>query len=129
MPGSCDARRAPQRLPAALQPTCHPKPACACMPPLTRASARERNGEEKKITSQTPHHPILHPPTPHTPPQVDAMLKQAKVFRDNQAVETRVMDSNDLERERGITILSKARGLGLACLEAGLACLDGASEA
>ncbi|KAL4423835.1 hypothetical protein ABPG75_001136 [Micractinium tetrahymenae] len=38
---------------------------------------------------------------------VDAMLKQAKVFRDNQAVETRVMDSNDLERERGITILSK----------------------
>ncbi|EFN52322.1 hypothetical protein CHLNCDRAFT_36900 [Chlorella variabilis] len=38
---------------------------------------------------------------------VDAMLKQAKVFRENQAVETRIMDSNDLERERGITILSK----------------------
>lgn len=36
------------------------------------------------------------------------MLKQAKVFRENQSVETRVMDSNDLERERGITILSKA---------------------
>ena len=30
-----------------------------------------------------------------------------KVFRDNQAVQVRVMDSNDLERERGITILSK----------------------
>merc|ERR1711966_623131 len=38
---------------------------------------------------------------------VDSMLSQSKVFRDNQEVETRVMDSNDLERERGITILSK----------------------
>lgn len=38
---------------------------------------------------------------------VDAMLKQSKVFRANQTVETRIMDSNDLERERGITILSK----------------------
>ena len=35
------------------------------------------------------------------------MLKQAGVFRDNQQVAERVMDSNDLERERGITILSK----------------------
>jgi hypothetical protein len=40
---------------------------------------------------------------------VDAMLKQAKVFRDNQSVSIRIMDSNDLERERGITILSKVR--------------------
>ncbi|KAM7271424.1 hypothetical protein ACFE04_030638 [Oxalis oulophora] len=38
---------------------------------------------------------------------VDSMLKQAKVFRDNQHVQERIMDSNDLERERGITILSK----------------------
>ena len=38
---------------------------------------------------------------------VDAMLAQSNVFRDNQQVEERVMDSNDLERERGITILSK----------------------
>jgi GTP-binding protein len=38
---------------------------------------------------------------------VDAMLRQAKVFRANQALTERVMDSNDLERERGITILSK----------------------
>jgi GTP-binding protein len=38
---------------------------------------------------------------------VDAMLKQARIFRENQAVAERVMDSNDLERERGITILSK----------------------
>ena len=38
---------------------------------------------------------------------VDAMLAQSKVFRENEKVETRIMDSNDLERERGITILSK----------------------
>jgi GTP-binding protein len=38
---------------------------------------------------------------------VDAMLRQTGVFRDNEAVAERVMDSNDLERERGITILAK----------------------
>ncbi|MEJ2349636.1 MAG: GTP-binding protein [Anaerolineales bacterium] len=38
---------------------------------------------------------------------VDGLLKQARVFRDNQRVMERVMDSNDLERERGITILAK----------------------
>lgn len=38
---------------------------------------------------------------------VDAMLRQSGVFRDNEAVIERVMDSNDLEKERGITILSK----------------------
>jgi len=38
---------------------------------------------------------------------VDAMLRQSRVFRDNQQVPERVMDSNDLERERGITILAK----------------------
>lgn len=38
---------------------------------------------------------------------VDAMLKQSHIFRDNQIVQERVMDSNDLERERGITILAK----------------------
>jgi GTP-binding protein len=38
---------------------------------------------------------------------VDAMLKHAGVFRDNEAITERVMDSNDLEKERGITILSK----------------------
>jgi GTP-binding protein len=38
---------------------------------------------------------------------VDKMLRQAGVFRDNQQVQERVMDSNPLERERGITILSK----------------------
>ncbi|MCD8095985.1 MAG: translational GTPase TypA [Ruminococcus sp.] len=38
---------------------------------------------------------------------VDELLKQSGTFRENQNVEERVMDSNDLERERGITILSK----------------------
>ncbi|MDO4647499.1 MAG: translational GTPase TypA [Eubacteriales bacterium] len=38
---------------------------------------------------------------------VDQLLKQSGIFRDNQDVQERVMDSNDIERERGITILSK----------------------
>ena len=38
---------------------------------------------------------------------VDAMLKHAGVFRENEAITERVMDSNDLEKERGITILAK----------------------
>ena len=42
---------------------------------------------------------------------VDAMLKQSGIFRANEAVEDRVMDSNDLEKERGITILSKITGV------------------
>ncbi|MDE7401668.1 MAG: translational GTPase TypA [Clostridia bacterium] len=42
---------------------------------------------------------------------VDAMLKQSHTFRDNQAVEERVMDSGDIERERGITILAKNTSL------------------
>ncbi len=42
---------------------------------------------------------------------VDAMLKQSGIFRENEQVEERVMDSNDLERERGITILAKNTSL------------------
>ena len=38
---------------------------------------------------------------------IDNMLKQSGLFRDNQIVEERAMDSNDLEKERGITILAK----------------------
>ena len=38
---------------------------------------------------------------------VDCMLRQSGIFRDNEVVRERVLDSNDLERERGITILSK----------------------
>ena len=42
---------------------------------------------------------------------VDAMLKQSGIFRANEEVADRVMDSNDLERERGITILAKITGV------------------
>ena len=42
---------------------------------------------------------------------IDAMLHQSGTFRANQQVETRVMDSNDLEKERGITILAKCTSL------------------
>ena len=42
---------------------------------------------------------------------VDAMLKQAGTFRENQQVDERVMDNNDIEKERGITILSKNTSL------------------
>src|SRR4030081_3004105 len=44
-------------------------------------------------------------------PLVDAMLRQSGIFRENEAVAERVMDSNDLEKERGITILSKITGV------------------
>jgi len=42
---------------------------------------------------------------------VDAMLRQSGIFRDNEILVDRVMDSNDLERERGITILAKTTGV------------------
>ncbi|MEE1128293.1 MAG: GTP-binding protein, partial [Acutalibacteraceae bacterium] len=42
---------------------------------------------------------------------VDKLLKQAGTFRQNEHVEDRIMDSNDIERERGITILSKHTSL------------------
>ena len=42
---------------------------------------------------------------------VDAMLNQSGIFRDNEADVERIMDSNDLERERGITILSNIPGV------------------
>ncbi|MDR3237643.1 MAG: translational GTPase TypA, partial [Spirochaetia bacterium] len=42
---------------------------------------------------------------------VDAMLKQTGAFRENQRVDERIMDSNDLEKERGITIFSKNASL------------------
>jgi GTP-binding protein len=42
---------------------------------------------------------------------VDAIFRQAGIFRDNQVVQERVMDSNELEREKGITILSKVASI------------------
>ena len=46
---------------------------------------------------------------------VDELLKQSGVFRENQEVTERVMDSNDIERERGITILSKNTAVMYKC--------------
>ena len=42
---------------------------------------------------------------------VDQLLRKSGTFRDNEAVEERVMDSNDIEKERGITILSKTTAI------------------
>ncbi len=50
---------------------------------------------------------------------VDGMLKQARVFRENQQVAERVLDSNDLERERGITILAKNTAIRIPDPESG----------
>ena len=44
---------------------------------------------------------------------VDELLKQSGSFRENQRVMERVMDSNDIEKERGITILAKATSIEL----------------
>ena len=44
---------------------------------------------------------------------IDSMLRQAKIFRENQRVQERIMDSNDLERERGITILAKNTAISI----------------
>ena len=45
---------------------------------------------------------------------VDGMLRQSNVFHSKQQVAERVLDSNDLERERGITILAKNTGVQVA---------------
>ncbi|MFA5836487.1 MAG: translational GTPase TypA [Bellilinea sp.] len=50
---------------------------------------------------------------------VDGLLRQARVFRENQTVQDRVMDSNDLERERGITILAKNTAITIPDPETG----------
>ena len=50
---------------------------------------------------------------------VDGLLRQSHTFRDNQQVAERVMDSNDLERERGITILAKNTAITIPDPETG----------
>ena len=52
---------------------------------------------------------------------IDVLLKQSGAFRDNQRVEERAMDSNDLEREKGITIFSKNASIQYATGGDGLA--------
>ena len=58
---------------------------------------------ERKTEKRSHHRPVDHGKTT----LVDQMLKQGGVYRENQETVERVMDSNDLERERGITILAK----------------------
>ena len=59
---------------------------------------------------------------------VDELLKQSGTFRANQEVAERVMDSNDIERERGITILSKILRLILLILQDMLISVEKLSE-
>ena len=59
---------------------------------------------------------------------VDELLKQSGTFRANQEVAERVMDSNDIERERGITILSKIPRLILLILQDMLISVEKLSE-
>jgi GTP-binding protein len=59
---------------------------------------------------------------------VDAMLKQSGLFRANEAVAERMMDSNELERERGITILSKITGVHYAGIKINIADTPGHSD-
>ncbi len=59
---------------------------------------------------------------------VDAMLKQSGIFRANEEVADRVMDSNDLERERGITILSKITGVRFGAVKINIADTPGHSD-
>lgn len=59
---------------------------------------------------------------------VDAMLRQSGIFRVNEAVAERVMDSNELERERGITILSKITGVHYKGVKINIADTPGHSD-
>src|SRR4030081_3737432 len=59
---------------------------------------------------------------------VDAMLRQSGIFRENEAVMERVMDSNELERERGITILAKTTGVTYGAMKINIVDTPGHSD-
>src|SRR5438067_3478295 len=59
---------------------------------------------------------------------VDAMLHQSGIFRDNEQVAERVMDSNELERERGITILAKTTGVSYGGIKINIVDTPGHSD-
>src|SRR5262245_9074958 len=59
---------------------------------------------------------------------VDAMLRQSGIFRSNEDVAERVMDSNELERERGITILAKSTGISYGGIEIDIVDTPGHSD-
>ena len=73
-----------------------------------RISKRISKRERKKMNNQKIRNIAIIAHVDHGKTTlVDAMLKQSHVFRENEQVAERIMDSNDLEKERGITILSK----------------------
>lgn len=59
---------------------------------------------------------------------VDAMLKQSGIFRENEEIGERVMDSNELERERGITILAKTTGVRYGAMKINIVDTPGHSD-
>ncbi|HVT92175.1 MAG TPA: GTP-binding protein, partial [Bryobacteraceae bacterium] len=59
---------------------------------------------------------------------VDAMLKQSGIFRENEEIGERVMDSNELERERGITILAKTTGVRYGTIKINIVDTPGHSD-
>jgi GTP-binding protein len=83
---------------------------------LTLASLLVGDGQDRHVTAEGLHEapwtcatsPSSPTSTTARPPSWTSLLKQSGAFRENQAVAERAMDSNDLERERGITILAKA---------------------
>ncbi len=74
---------------------------CVLVPEFTRKETKMRVNEKIRNVAIIAH--VDHGKTT----LVDAMLRQSGIFRSNEQVAERVMDSNDLEKERGITILSK----------------------
>lgn len=69
------------------------------------------NGSESRSPQKTRNLAIIAHVDHGKTTLVDAMLKQSGLFRANEETTDRMMDSNDLERERGITILSKTTGI------------------
>ncbi len=84
---------------------------------LVKEASSKETENNMTVTAETPVRPairniaiIAHVDHGKTT-LVDGMLRLTKVFRTNQQVQERVLDSNDLERERGITILAKNTGI------------------
>ena len=87
------------------------RPSLPAAPPLDKPLDREQNaseGDHSTPEAQNIRNIAIIAHVDHGKTTlVDAMLRQSNIFRDNQVMQERIMDSNDLERERGITILSK----------------------
>jgi translation elongation factor EF-G len=94
-------------------------PHCAVICPIIVPNLTARAAEPKKrnfaFVSQTIRNIAIIAHVDHGKTTlVDAMLRQSGTFRANEQVAERVMDSNELERERGITILAKNTAINFA---------------